>query len=323
MRVALAWRSITALAAFTAFACDRAPNASGSPAASARSGHPKSSVTAAASVSLPDARVTCTKDSSYPTMWRVAEASAAVEIELRPGERAILALGDSDNHGDGMIWPLSPPGPLRPVKLELDTLASDDIEGAAWASGHLFTLTSSGAVRRYTPSADGTLVLDRSAYPIGPAPYLCDSLFDGNCGKNFEGLCLRPATSAARCAGYAASKADDSLYCVIFRGDALVIEPRVAPVKLALAPQALSDCAFGTAGGPAEETLVVTTNIYGGSRTYLVDESTGALSLILLPGLLNNEAVVVDRDGAIYAFMDGNTSVSPSLRATCTGWGAP
>jgi len=253
-------------------------------------------------------------------MWRLAEASAAVEVALRPGERAILALGDSDNHGDGMIWPLSPPGPLRPVKLELDSLASDDIEGAAWAGGHLFTLTSSGAVRRYTPSADGTLVRDRSAYPIGPASFLCDSLFDGNCGKNFEGLCLRPATSTARCAGYAASKADDALYCVNFRGDALVIDPRVAPVKLALALQALSDCAFGTAGGPAEETLVVTTNIYGGSRTYVVDEVTGALSLILVPGLLNNEAVVVDRDGALYEFMDANTSVSPSLRATCTGW---
>jgi hypothetical protein len=95
-------------------------------------------------------------------MWSLAEASAAVELELRPGARAIVAFADSGNHGDAMLWPL-PGGPLVPLRLELDTLASDDIEGAAWAGGHLFTLTSSGAVRRYTPSKAGALVRDRAA----------------------------------------------------------------------------------------------------------------------------------------------------------------
>lgn len=284
----------------------------------------KASTVAPASSSGPPARpprapVTCVIDSRYPGMWNLSEASATVEIEPRPGERAILALADSGNHGEAMIWPL-PAGPLRALTLELDALASDDTEGAAWTDGHLFTLTSSGAVRRYTPSARGDLVRDRTAYAIGPPPYSCANLFDGNCGKNFEGLCLRPKSKRARCSGYAASKAQGALFCVIFRGDALVIDSIKPPLKLDVRANALSDCAFGSAGGPAEDSLVVTTNIYGGSTTYLVDEATGALEAIDVSGLPSNEAIAIDRDGALYQFMDGDTSVSPTYRATCTGW---
>jgi len=319
-------RPVVLLAAFLAAGCDPGrPRSSASPASSSIVEH--GSAAAASSAKVARAAISCTSDPGYPEMWQLAEASAAVEFEPRPGERAIIALADSGNHGEAMIWPISPPGALRPVKLELDTLASDDIEGAACTRGHLYTLTSSGAVRRYTPSAAGELVRDRAAYAIGPRPYTCDTLWDGNCGKNLEGLCLRPAPASAPastkppCAGYAASKTESALYCVAFLGDALTIDTKRSPIKLDLAPQALSDCAFGSAGGAAEGTLVVTTNIYGGSTTYAVDEATGAVSAIDVPGLLNNEAVVIDRDGALYLFMDGNTSISPTFRQTCTGWG--
>jgi hypothetical protein len=207
-----------------------------------------------------------------------------------------------------------------PLRLELDTLASDDIEGAAWAGGHLFTLTSSGAVRRYTPSKAGALVRDRAAYPIGVPPYICPDLHDGNCGKNYEGLCLRATSKPSRCAGFAASKKEGALYCVVYRGDALVLDLIKPPIKLDVPRHALSDCAFGAPGGPAEDVLIVTTNVYGGSATYLVDEATGALTALDVASLPNNEAVAIDRDGALYEFMDGNTSVSPTYRATCHGW---
>ena len=252
-------------------------------------------------------------------MWSLAEASAAAEMETRPGERMIVAFADSGNHGEAMMWPVAG-GPLRASRLELDKLASDDVEGAAWAGGHLYTLTSSGAVRRYTPSPSGDIVRDRAAYPIGPAPYVCDSLRDGNCGKNFEGLCLRSTARPSRCAGFAASKADGALYCVVFRGDALAVDLVKPPIQLALKKHALSDCAFGSPGGPAEDVLVVTTNIYGGSTTYLVDEATATLTSLDVAGLPSNEAIAIDRDGALYQFMDGNTKVSPTYRATCQGW---
>jgi hypothetical protein len=312
-------RALVVAAGVLALQCDRGPvpvratasamvtsDSAGSTASRPRSGVTKSGVA-------------CTVDPGYPGMWSLAEASAAVEMELSPGKRAIVAFADSGNHGEAMMWPVSG-GPLTPLRLQLDTLASDDIEGAAWAGGHLFTLTSSGAVRRYTPSSAGEIILDRTAYPIGPAPYVCASLHDGNCGKNYEGLCLRGTAKPSRCAGFAASKADGALYCVVFRGDALVLDLIKPPVQLALPRHALSDCAFGSPGGPAEGVLVVTTNIYGGSTTYLVDEATGALDSLDLAGLPNNEAVAIDRDGALYQFMDGNTSVSPTYRATCRGW---
>jgi len=266
--------------------------------------------------------VSCTPDPAYPGMWQLPEASAAVELELRPGERSILALADSGNHGEAMIWPIQG-GPTRAVRLELDPLASDDIEGAAWAGGHLYTLTSSGAVRRYTPSPNGDLVRDRSAYALGPPPQACDDLRAVNCGRNYEGLCLRPATTTARCAGYAASKAKGTLYCVVYRGDALAIDTIKPPITLGVPPNALSDCAFGAAGGPAEDVLLVTTNIYGGSTTYVVDEATSALAVVDVAGLPNNEAVAVDRDGALYQFMDGDMRVSPTYRASCHGWSLP
>jgi hypothetical protein len=321
MRAHLGPATVT-LAATCALGCDRGHAAVEAPAPSdVHAASLSTSPRGFSASSAPRAGVRCAPDPAYPTVWQLAEASAAVEIEPRPGERAILALADSDNHGEGMIWPIAPPGPLRAVKLELDGHASDDIEGAAWRDGHLYTLTSSGGVRRYTPGRDGDLREDRGAYPIGPPAYLCGSLFDGNCGKDFEGLCLRPSSKKApHCAGYAASRADGALFCVVVRGDALAIDPLLPPLTLAVPHHALSDCAFGSAGGPAEDALVVTTNVYGGSATYLVDEATGALSAIDVPGTLNNEAVAVDRSGALYQFMDGNTSVSPSARATCSGW---
>jgi hypothetical protein len=263
----------------------------------------------------------CTPDPGYRGLWELAEASAAVEVELRAGERSILALADSGNHGDAMLWAV-PSGPPRALRLELDERASDDTEGAAWRDGHLYTLTSSGAVRRYSPSSRGELVLDRPAYPLGQPPYVCDDLHDGNCGKNYEGLCLRSVVSPGACAGYAASKTEGALYCLAWHGDSLVVDASRSPRKLDLRPNALSDCAFGSSGGLAAGSLVVTTNLYGGGVTYLVDERSGALAVIDVGGLLNTEAVAVDREGALYLFMDGDAKVSPTSRAFCTGWPA-
>ena len=68
--------------------------------------------------------------------------------------------------------------------------------------------------------------------------------------------------------------------------------------------------AFGAASGPAGATLLVTTNVYGGSTTYLMTEPGGALTPIDVPGTLNNEAIVVDRDGALALFGDIDAEIS-------------
>jgi hypothetical protein len=265
------------------------------------------------------ARVQCTADPAFPVSWDLPEASAAAEVELTPGVRELIVLADSGHNGDAMLWRI-PRGPLRTLKLSLDPSASDDLEGAAWRGGHLYTLTSSGGVRRFSPDSKGGLLRDQDAYALGARPASCPSLADGNCGRNYEGLCLRGASLPGLCAGYAASKTSGTLYCLAFLGDRLAIDQGRPPLKLDLQNKALSDCAFGAEGGPAQGTLLVTTNVYGGAATYIVGEADGALHPIDVQGTLTNEAIAVDKDGSLYQFMDDNHDTSPAIRTTCTGW---
>lgn len=270
------------------------------------------------------APVRCTRDETFPSPWRLPEASAAAEVELRPGVREILVLSDSGRHGVAMAW--SAAAGARSLVLPLDGAASDDTEGMAWLSGQLYVLTSSGAVRQFVADGAGGLRRTGDTYRIGPTPLSCRDLGSVHCGKNWEGLCLRSATARARCAGYAASKKEGALYCV--DRDAagrLSIDLGRPPIVLSLArlptkQGILSDCAFGAAGGPAEDVLLVTTNVFGGSATYVVDEATGRASPLDVATTLSNEAIAVDREGALYAFMDDNGETSMATRFTCSGW---
>jgi hypothetical protein len=161
---------------------------------------------------------------------------------------------------------------------------------------------------------------------IGPPPLSCDDLHGINCGKNWEGLCLRNPAAHARCAGYAASKQETALYCVVKdAGGRLAIDLGRPPMVLALdrllrREGVLSDCAFGAVGGPAEDVLLVTTNVFGGSQTYLVDESTGRASPLGVVATASNEGIAVDREGALYAFLDDNGETSDAARFVCSGW---
>jgi hypothetical protein len=92
------------------------------------------------------------------------------------------------------------------------------------------------------------------------------------------------------------------------------------PLVLSLEKDSLSDCAFGAWGGPAQNTLLITTNIHGGSTSFIVDEATGDLKTIDVPSTLTNEAIAVDKDGALYQMMDDNGDESLALRMTCSGW---
>jgi hypothetical protein len=252
-------------------------------------------------------------------MLGVPEASGAAQVELATGKRELLVTSDSGGEGAALAWAI-PGGPARPVKLPLDDAASDDLEGLAWHEGHLFALTSSGAMRRFAPdgsTGERALVRDQDAYAIASPPLACDDLRDINCAANFEGLCLRTTRREGACDGYAASKALAGLYCLVFSDERLMVAR--APLALPLGKDVLSDCAFG-APGPAEDVLLVTTNVYGGSRSYIVDEATGDLLPLDVPPLLNDEAIAVDGDGALYTLMDDNGKTSAGARFTCTGW---
>lgn len=262
----------------------------------------------------------CKADGTFPGSLAVPEASSAAEVELKPGVRELLVVSDSGNSGKALLIAL-PSGAQRSITLALDTGASDDVEGIAWRSGKLYTLTSSGAVRRFAPDGAGGLVRDQDAYPLGADPYSCADLQAVNCGKNYEGLCLRAPSSAKPCAGYAASKAEGKLYCLTMDASGkLAASTTIPPLSLGLPADQLSDCAFGAASGPAADILVVTTNVFGLSQTYRVDQATGARTKLPIGSLLNVEATAIDGDGSLYVFDDNSSSTSTSAKVTCVGW---
>jgi hypothetical protein len=303
------------------------PDVNAEPVEVSRPAITATAATSAVPSSIPT--VKCARDETFPSPWKVPEASAAAEVELRPGVREILVIGDSGRKGAAMAW--SRASGTRALVLPLDDKASDDLEGMAWqkdtAGACLDTLTSSGAVRTFVPDGKGGLRADGETYRLGAPPISCADLHGINCGKNWEGLCLRSPTAHARCAGYAASKTETALYCVL-RDDMghLSVDPLRLPMVLKLdrltnREGVLSDCAFGAPGGPAEDLLLVTTNVFGGSQTYLVDEATGRASSLDVQATLSNEAIAVDHDGVLYAFLDDNGEVSSATRFVCEGWG--
>jgi hypothetical protein len=270
--------------------------------------------------------VTCTPDPTFPSLLDLPEASAATEVELRPGVRELLVVADSDNKGAALAYAI-PNGPARRLELPLATLpktwdlsASDDVEGVAWRGKHLYTLVSSGYVERFTPDGNGGLTRDGPAYPLGAPPFVETATGMPGSPPDYEGLCLRPEGETARCAGYAASRAYGWLFCLVFDGDRLRVDPVHPRVALDVKKHSLSDCAFGAADGPARDVMLVATNFYGGSTVYRFDEGTHALTPIDIAGTANNEGVAIDHEGRLYQVMDANLEHSPSARATCTGW---
>lgn len=264
---------------------------------------------------------------TFPATVSVKEASGSAEVELTAGVREILVVADSGNNGAALLVAI-PSGTTRAITLPIDDLpAADDTEGIAWYGGKLYAITSSGGVRRFAPNGSGGLVRDQDLYALGASPYACEDLTGVNCGKNYEGLCLRSGTVPANgCVGYAASKAEGKLYCVTVDANGrLHASTTVPPLALGLSPipDQLSDCAFGTAGGPGEEALVIATNVFNGSKTYRVNETTGATTELPMKSLLNTESIAIDKDGSLYVFDDhplGLGTTSNAAKMTCQNW---
>lgn len=268
--------------------------------------------------------LTCTRDFDFPSELPIHEASGAIDVTFG-GQPHLLVAADSRNDGEAILIPLPAGAPVISLVLPLDPNVSDDIEGLATAGGAVYALTSAGAVTRFLPAAGGAVgfTRDGAAYRIGAPPLSCSSLTSTNCGKNWEGLCLRPtAPAAGGCAGYAASKEEGALYCVRITGTTLAIDVATKPIVLALPEHALSDCSFGA------NALVVTTNGADDSKSYIVDETTGELEPLPVTGFGSNEAIHLGADGALYQLEDSTFSFLPffgatsaSSRYTCKGRG--
>jgi hypothetical protein len=300
-------------------ACDRRdPTRSTAPVSASSSSAPAPLPSPSADAA---SSIHCQSDPSFPAMLDVPEASGAAEVELRKGVREILVVADSGRKGAALAYEI-PNGPARRLTLPLDRNVTDDVEGLAWWSGHLYAIVSTGWVERFAPDGKGGVVRDRDADALGPPPFTAGHpTYAWGQPPDFEGLCLRPSTSAkTRCAGYAASRSYGWLVCLVFEGEHLRVNPTHPRLTLDVNEHSLSDCAFGAADGPAQGDLLVTTNVRGGSTVYRVDEETGALTPISVEPTLNNEAIAVDHEGRLYQMMDGNADRSAALRDTCSGW---
>ena len=218
----------------------------------------------------------------------VPEASAAAWIALERSEtggrapRAIdgkphlLVVGDSGNHGAYGIIDADTGATIETGKLPLSDDASDDLEGLSAIGDRIYGLTSSGWIRVWQRRGQGFEQVEK-AYPLGPVdlpdrksrdrPPDGDGMVCGaraiNCGRNYEGLCLAPATHAGGCVGFAASKADGHLYCLTEESGKLAVH-RDRAIAITR-PGALADCTFDDDGA-----VWAASNLFDAGRVYRV-----------------------------------------------------
>ena len=252
----------------------------------------------------------------------VPEASGAAWMTIG-GKQALVVVGDSGNDGAfGVIDP-DTGATLDQGKLPLGNGASDDLEGVDARGDRLYGLTSAGWMRVWRRNGSGFELVD-GPYPIGDVdpnlrgngnkPPNGDGMVcsgeRGNCGRNYEGLCLAPrGINPLPCVGFAAAKADGHLYCLtetdghfrVHRDRAIAIAP----------PGMVADCAFDD-----HNALWVGSNIFDLGSIYNVDPwidpAKTRVARIGPVGIGNSEVIAV-RGDVIYRMSD--TNGSPSLMA--------
>lgn len=252
----------------------------------------------------------------------VPEASGAAWLAV-DGKPALVVISDSGNRGKYAIVDADTGATLEEGTLALGD-GGDDLEGIA-ARGDLFHVISSpGWVRTYRRVDRGFELVD-APYPLGPidldgkgggmgdTPPKGTGMVCGakhtNCGRNYEGICLAPeaAAAGAKCAGFAASKADGHLYCLQDDRGKLVV--RYAHAIRIARPGVVADCAFSDDGA-----LYVGSNLFDAGNVYRVDDwqhpDAAKVTLVDALGIGFPETLAVKGD-VFYRMSD--TGVAPSM----------
>ncbi|HUS33237.1 MAG TPA: hypothetical protein VMZ53_32265 [Kofleriaceae bacterium] len=239
----------------------------------------------------------------------VAEASGAAWLEVG-GKQALVVNADSGHRGEYAIIDPETGNVIEQGSLPLGQVPkdADDIEGLATRGGMLYGLQSSGWMRVWKRVGSGFELVD-GPYPIATGDNFSCAIDDGNCGKNYEGLAIAPKPNGP-CAGFACSKEDGHLYCLVEQQDGRFAVDRTKSIAVER-KGVLADCAFSPLGK-----LFVGNNMFGNSTVYVVDgwadpakarvEEVGEL------GVGFPEAIAVD-SALIYRLSD--TGGSPSMMA--------
>lgn len=267
-------------------------------------------------VSRPGRAVRCDK-LSFPTDLPIAEASGATYVPPMDGRTArLVVVGDSGT--DGQLLEIDPDSGavLFESSLPLDGAANDDLEGFSRIGATYYGVTSGGYVRTWTRGQQG-YELARESYPIAPPgkgdPELaCKSPKRGNCGPNYEGLCLRDdRVDEGACVGFAASKTHGALFCLVIEPDGTLRADGTRRIQVT-GGGLLTGCHFVPGGGGE---LWAGTNLFGGNTVYRVTGTDAPASATVTaigrhgPGFA--EALALAPGGLMYRFSD--TGLSPSF----------
>jgi hypothetical protein len=254
----------------------------------------------------------CTKQ-AFATELSVPEASGSDWFEGADGPR-ILVLSDS---GNGGAWLEIDPGDgavKATGNLPLIRGPSDDLEGLAISGGVAYAITSSGFIRTWKRGADRWEMAD-GAYPIGPPgdqpeSLACANPREVNCGKNYEGLCLADPMPADGCVGFAVSKTDGTLICLVGDGHGRIYADPKHTLHVG-DPGQLAGCEIS----PEGDRVWVGANLFGRNGVWAIsdwrDPARARVEHIgdFGPGFC--ESIAVAPGSIVYRFSD--TGGAPSL----------
>lgn len=254
----------------------------------------------------------CHRVAEFASSIDLSEASGAVYV-ADPHAPHILVVGDSGTNGAYLELDIKSGAVTGSGRMPLGSNASDDLEGLSMRQNTVFGITSSGWMRHWRKQNTGYKLID-GPYPIAepPSKFVCATGRQTNCARNYEGLCMTNASvTPTECAGYAASKTDGKLYCLVIDGKSGRI--RVAGQRfLAISErETLTGCDFS----PGGDRLWAGTNLFGGSIVYEVlgwrAEKTAKIAAVGSLGVGFPEAMALGPQGRLYRFSD--TGKAPSL----------
>lgn len=252
----------------------------------------------------------------------VPEASGAAWL---PGGESLLVISDSGQDGAYAIVNAKTGETEQRGKLPLGG-TDDDLEGIAERGGKYYAITSPGWIRVYA-LAGGQLKLVDGPYALGPidlVPQGDDRTPTGtgmvcaakhtNCGRNYEGLCLAPVRAKGACIGFAASKADGHLYCIVERAGRLAVQhaPAIAVTREGM----MADCAFSEDGR-----LYAGSNAFDAGLVYRVrgwEDPARAKVEPVAPMLIDFPETLAVRGDLIYRMSDTGGAPSLMKKYRCT-----
>lgn len=235
------------------------------------------------------------------------EASGAAWLAI-DGKLSLVVVADSGHEGAYAVIDPETGETGEQGKLPLGKL-EDDLEGLAAREDRLYGLTSTGLMRVWKRNGNAFELVD-GPYPIGKTAdgTACTAGSVHRCKINYEGLALAPRPQG-RCAGFACSKGDGHLYCLVEENGRYAVDPgqRIAVTR----PGVLADCAFSDTG-----TLWVGNNMFGLNEVFRIDgwaEPKTAKVVSTNAFGIGFPEVIAARGDVIYRMSD--TGGSPSLMA--------